>query len=430
MKIALTGDSLITRFFDSGASYEGFEEVKKILLKHEINFTNLEGCVRINEGKPSLFPGGSWVAPPTQSLSVLKNMGFNLLSIANNHVMDYGIGGLEGMLSYLNNAGFVYAGAGVNLYEASKPAVIDKCGVRTALVACTTSSHDSNAAGYQGRNAVGRPGVNLLRHKQYYHIEENDFDLLKKIAQKSGVDNYHLQAIKEGYLPQKECISIGNIDFYKGSDYKYVTKPNENDADRILSQIRDAKIYSDIVILSIHTHQFSMGDKENSPEFIEVIARKAIEEGASIVVCHGPHVIRGIEKYNDGIIFYGLGDFILQNEYVSQPYDFHVKYDSDDLYIGLSTMKFTKNGTRGLPADVRAWKSFIASVDIDPLQGIKNIELYPISLYRDGGYKGMRGWPHLDEQVLYDDFADKLKQLSKKYGTLFTSNPNNINIKI
>ncbi len=75
MKIALTGDSLITRFFDSGASYEGFEEVKKILLKHEINFTNLEGCVRINEGKPSLFPGGSWVAPPHTVIERVKKYG-------------------------------------------------------------------------------------------------------------------------------------------------------------------------------------------------------------------------------------------------------------------------------------------------------------------------------------------------------------------
>lgn len=393
IKIALTGDSLITRHLGD-LPYEGFYKIQELLLSHDVRFTNLETCIRKNEGEPSLFPGGTYVYSSPSVLSSLKQFGFNLYSIANNHCMDYGINGLKAMLKYLDDNNLIYSGAGNNLYEAERPSFIDFKGKRVALVACTSSFHDSDAAGYQGKTSVGRTGVNPLRHTQKYYLTDSLFKSLKEIADISGVDSYHQQAIKEGYLPEKDCISIGGVNFYEGDSVSHVTHPREDDELRILSQIRDARRQSNAVILSIHSHQFK-GSKEESPDFIVELSKKAIDNGASIVCCHGPHLLRGVEKYKNGIILYGLGDFILQNETVmTQPLDFHLKYKSSEVETGLAFDLRSNNGKKGLVSDEKAFKSVIASICLEDDGSFISDKLYPVDL----GFKKRRaesGWPVL-----------------------------------
>jgi len=60
----------------------------------------------------------------------------SVLSLANNHIMDYGEQGLAETIAALNARGIVHAGAGRNLGEASKPALIDVDGVRVAVLCC------------------------------------------------------------------------------------------------------------------------------------------------------------------------------------------------------------------------------------------------------------------------------------------------------
>ena len=63
----------------------------------------------------------------------------SVISLANNHIMDYGDEGLAETIAALNARGIVYAGAGRNLQEASKPALIDVEGVRVAVLCCADS---------------------------------------------------------------------------------------------------------------------------------------------------------------------------------------------------------------------------------------------------------------------------------------------------
>ena len=394
IKIALTGDSLITRGLGDDP-YEGFSEIQKILLEHDVRFTNLETCIRKDEGEPSLFPGGTYVYSHPSVLDSLKKFGFNLFSIANNHCMDFGVNGLKAMLNYLQNKNIIYSGAGNNLYEAECPAFIDFKERRVALISCTSSFHDSDAAGYQGKTSCGRTGVNPLRHIQKFYLPDNLFHNLKEIAELSGVDSYHKQAIKEGYLPEKDCISIGGINFYQGNIVSHITYPREDDENRILTQVRDAKRQANAVILSIHSHQFKGGGKENTPDFIVELSKKAIDNGASIICCHGPHLLRNIEKYKNGIILYGLGDFILHNETVlSQPYEFHLKYNSSEVETGLAFDLRSKNGSRGLVADEKAYQSIIESIVLDDDGAVISNKSYPVEL-GFGRKRSESGWPVL-----------------------------------
>lgn len=59
-----------------------------------------------------------------------------LFSLANNHIMDYGIAGLEATLSLLDPKKFKVCGAGKNIAEARRPIVVECNGARIGIIAC------------------------------------------------------------------------------------------------------------------------------------------------------------------------------------------------------------------------------------------------------------------------------------------------------
>lgn len=65
----------------------------------------------------------------------IKEMGFNVVSLANNHVGDLGNEGLKNTIKLLREAGIQYCGAGMNIEETSKPAIIDCNGKTMAILA-------------------------------------------------------------------------------------------------------------------------------------------------------------------------------------------------------------------------------------------------------------------------------------------------------
>lgn len=95
-----------------------------------------------------------------------------------------------------------------------------------------------------------------------------------------------------------------------GSDYPAQNNSagtNAYNSEKITVQIKETKNYSDITVVSCH-----WGIERNSfPEVTQRnFAHTMINSGADIVFGHHPHVIQGIEKYNSGVIFYSLGNFV------------------------------------------------------------------------------------------------------------------------
>ncbi|PKM92498.1 MAG: hypothetical protein CVU81_00135 [Euryarchaeota archaeon HGW-Euryarchaeota-1] len=76
----------------------------------------------------------------------------------------------------------------------------------------------------------------------------------------------------------------------------------------IYSAIRDLKDKVDIIIISVHGA--SEMSPWPSPEWQELL-RSFIDTGANIVHGHHSHVPQGYEEYNDGVIFYGMGNFVV-----------------------------------------------------------------------------------------------------------------------
>lgn len=84
------------------------------------------------------LPGKTWTFQVNpERLSLYKYMGVDIVSLANNHVYDYGIEGFEDTLKYLDEAGIPRVGAGMNLGEAAEGYYFIVNGVKVGIIAAS-----------------------------------------------------------------------------------------------------------------------------------------------------------------------------------------------------------------------------------------------------------------------------------------------------
>jgi len=99
-----------------------------------LTFGNLEGPISSRgKNQGSIY---SFRAKP-EVIEGLKFAGFDILSLANNHILDWGKQALEDTITTLNNNSIKTIGAGRNYQEANKPVIIDFNIVKIAFLAYT-----------------------------------------------------------------------------------------------------------------------------------------------------------------------------------------------------------------------------------------------------------------------------------------------------
>ncbi|QDS33962.1 CapA family protein [Brevibacillus brevis] len=410
-----TGDSFITR--NLPYRDQAFQEVSSLLHRADVRIANLETTVHDNEGYPSAQSGGTWAMSPPSVLQVMKDYGFNMIGWANNHTLDYLYGGLEATERYLNEYGFVHAGAGKNLAEAGAPRYLECEGARVALIAATSTFHPWWAAGDQRSDSIGRPGINPMRYVMTHHITEEKLADLRAIAESTDINAFNKLLIEEGFMndPGKEIFLFGNARFMVSDKEGTTTQPHPRDLRRIVKTIEEAKRRADYVIVSIHAHEMKGEEKEVAADFLPAFAKACIDAGAHAVVGHGPHLLRGIEIYNNRPIFYSLGDFIFQTEAVtSQPADFYEHYGLDHTHNVADALEaMSANYTRGLCVHKVVWESVIPLWKMQDGE-LLELELHPIELGFDQPVHRM-GWPKLSGDT---SILEGLKTLSESYDTV------------
>jgi hypothetical protein len=119
ISIAAVGDVMIGSAYPAKNTlpkYDGTKSFKNVdtFLKGDIIFGNLEGCF-LDSGKSTKCKdttGNSCFAfrMPERYASIIKNAGFNLMSVANNHVGDFGLKGRNRTVSLLDSLNIKYAG--------------------------------------------------------------------------------------------------------------------------------------------------------------------------------------------------------------------------------------------------------------------------------------------------------------------------------
>jgi len=301
LTITLTGQSMLRS--DLRATAPKAVPVITGLLKGDVVFTNFEGAVAL-PGQ-AVSEGRGFLAPP-EALDALKAVGFNLLSLSNNHAFDLQATGIRNTITETNRRQIVHAGIGNTLGEASAPAYLKTSKGTVALV--------SSASGLivpGGMATADRPGVNELRIRAGDKDNEARDDL-------------------PGAGPNT---------------------PHPEDAERILQNIREAKSRADLVIVYQHNHVFSnrsfatiftygMAERLAPNAWLKKWVRAEIDAGADIVVMHGAPLLHGVEFYRGRPIFYDLGNFIYNVPptltYIHEPMNFqsvvaHLEYQGKTL---------------------------------------------------------------------------------------------------
>jgi poly-gamma-glutamate synthesis protein (capsule biosynthesis protein) len=195
------------------------------------------------------------------------------------------------------------------------------------------------------------------------------------------------------------------------------------DREELHGWVMAAETMDDWVLTSVRTHQGVGGRQTTSetPQFLQEVARDCIETGANVVICHGPHVLRGIELYEGCPIFYSLGNFIVQNETVTRlPAESYRRYgiqDTTKVSEVFSERLFDEAGqTKGDLNDERFWRTVIPSCSFSRSGEVERVELYPCTLQQEES-RPQRGIPVLATGEIAQDILDELENLSQTFGT-------------
>ena len=116
-----------------------FSQVKKYIESADWAFANLEVPIA---GKP--YSGYPNFSSPDALLDGLKYAGYNVLETANNHALDRGKSGLERTIHQLDKRYLLHLGTYVdkNQRDSAYPLIIEKKGVRLAILNCTFGTND------------------------------------------------------------------------------------------------------------------------------------------------------------------------------------------------------------------------------------------------------------------------------------------------
>lgn len=91
MKFTAAGDMAVQRRIHPDSP--GFSEIREYLSKADARYVNLETTLHRGEYYANQFSGGSYLRADPETMEDVKAYGFNMLSFANNHSMDFDRGG-------------------------------------------------------------------------------------------------------------------------------------------------------------------------------------------------------------------------------------------------------------------------------------------------------------------------------------------------
>lgn len=192
------------------------------------------------------------------NIDCLKSAKIDCCALSNNHILDWGVDGLIETLQSLDQIGINTTGAGQNLDQAMKPAILN-CGSQRRVIVFSFAMSSSGVPEEWAATTI-KPGVNYLA----------DFSA-------------------------KTILMISE-------------------------QIRRVKTPHDIVVFSIHWGgNWGYEIPENHRQFAQTLIDEA---DVDIIHGHSSHHFKGFEIYQKKLILYGCGDFINDYEGIESHSEF------------------------------------------------------------------------------------------------------------
>ncbi|MDX1063401.1 capsule biosynthesis protein CapA [Sinorhizobium medicae] len=310
--LALTGQSLIKHDIRDIRT-PAFQDVQSLLRQADLSFTNFEGTILGTHGGWPL-KGSFFGCSDPAVLDALGAIGFQALSLSNNHAFDLGPSGVLSTLEEVEKRGFLHAGLGRNAREVSRASIATINQRRIALVAMDGGpGPDFMYAADADENRPERPGVNRLRLSQLLEVDDLAFEQIRAVRDKIGYTAIDLandsQPDDPPRLDPQAEVAIARCVFKRSDRYGRGVRIDEVDMARNLAAIASAARDSALVIAYLHHHHWA-SDWYQLPEWVSGVAKRCIDAGASMFVSHGAPVLQPVEIYRGRPIFYSLGNFI------------------------------------------------------------------------------------------------------------------------
>lgn len=196
---------------------------------------------------------------PPEMAQIFTDCGFDAVTLASNHMYDFGPEPLLDTRALMLGKGIQVTGAGKDLAEAHEPAIVERKGVKVGFLGyCSVMPPGGEAA-------VGKPGVAQLRVKTYY----------------------------EPHGPHAPA--------------RIYTEPDERDLKMIVDDIAALRKRVDIVIVAFHWGVVWI--PRVVADYQVSVAHACIDAGADMILGHHSHIPKGIEIYKGKAIFYSLSHF-------------------------------------------------------------------------------------------------------------------------
>jgi poly-gamma-glutamate capsule biosynthesis protein CapA/YwtB (metallophosphatase superfamily) len=395
----------------TGRGLAEFNKVLAVVRGADFSLANQEGTAFF--GPATRFPvneTGAMFPSDSGAGQDIKNMGVRMLSVANNHSMDYGADALLENLRLLRAAGVPYAGAGANMREARAATLLTTPKGRVAVVA-TAGTFKANFAAGDGRGGlVDRPGISTVRTTTLQQVTPREMALLQQL---SAIREPASAAAAGTGLPQQLMVldQVYQLGDKPGLSYRI----NQSDLRDIMQAVHLAKQNSDLTVFTIHAHQSVTGEDDINPvpgDYLVQLFHSVVDAGADVVAGHGNHLLRGIEIYKGKPIFYGLASFV----FAGRP---------AGITAGGEPRLLSRPGPTGPPSDqsirpvvdnapLTMWESIFATTTWEGGQ-LKEIRIYPIDLNAAG--EKPKGVPAFAAPALARKILGEVQAASAAFGT-------------
>lgn len=311
LSFVAVGQSLIKRD-TRNRSEPAFLQVARLVDQADLAFTNLEATIKGSQGGWPTKGAYLGTAEPVV-LDALKVLGFNMLSLSNNHAFDLGPNGVLSTLEEVGKRGFCAAGLGADQSAAARPGYLDTEVGPVALVAIDGGpSGDSYRAKDADNKAPSRPGVNALRVAQEFHVGRDELEMLRRLQDELGHQRLRGHYRHGGGKDTAESVDFYGLRFRLGEKHQRRGVPDEQDLERHLAAVAEAAGRAGFVVVYLHHHHWE-AVWEDVSDWERAFARACIDAGANAYVSHGVPLLQPIEIYRNRPIFYSLGNFLFQS---------------------------------------------------------------------------------------------------------------------
>lgn len=196
-------------------------------------------------------------------MSGLVDAGFNVLTMAGNHVWDVGKPGIVDTLSWLQENGIAATGAGLNLEEARRPAIVERDGTRFGFLSYNCVGPKDTWA---SREKSGCPYVNIITHYELDHANPGGAPTVY-----TCIDLDTLEAMQQDIRELRSQCDVLAVSFHKGM------------------------VHTPVTVMKYERH----------------LSYAAIDAGADLILGHHAHILHGIELYKGKAIFHSLGNYLV-----------------------------------------------------------------------------------------------------------------------